>query len=75
MRKKFLIITFIDKTGLEVGTLKINLYLLATGPFHQDFALKLANDPTARLSFNLKIAQMIKMKFEFLEAQMIPVER
>jgi hypothetical protein len=67
--------TFIDKNNIEVGTLKINLYVLATGPFHQDFALKLANDPTARLSFNLKIAQIIKMKFEFLQAQMIPIEK
>jgi hypothetical protein len=41
MRKKFLIITFLDKSSLNVGTLKINLFLLATGPFHQDFAIGL----------------------------------
>lgn len=63
MRKKFLIITFYDKEKTEVGFLKINLFLLANGPFHQDFAINLKDDPSARLSFNLKIAQIIKMKF------------
>lgn len=50
----------------------MNVYLLANGPFHQDFAINLKDDPSARVSFNLKIAQIIKMKFEFIEAQMIP---
>lgn len=63
MRKKFLTITFYDKNKLEVGSLKINLYLLANGPFHSDFAINLKDDPGARVSFNLKIAQIIKMKF------------
>lgn len=63
MRKKFLVINFFDKEKAEVGSLKINLYLLANGPFHQDFAINLKDDPAARLSFNLKIAQIIKMKF------------
>lgn len=63
MRRKFLIITFYDKNNVSVGNLKINLYLLATGPFHQDFGIELKNDPAARVSFNLKIAQIIKMKF------------
>ncbi len=63
MRRKFLIITFYDKSSVEVGNLKINLYLLANGPFHQDFAINLKDDPAARVSFNLKIAQIIKMKF------------
>jgi hypothetical protein len=49
--------------GLEIGILKINLYLLASGPFHQDFSIILKDDPSARVSFNLKIAQIIKMKF------------
>lgn len=42
------------------------MYLLANGPFHQDFSINLKDDPAARVSFNLKIAQIIKMKFEFL---------
>lgn len=69
MRKKFLVITFLDQNSATVGTLKINLYLLATGPYHQDFAISLLKDTNARLSFNLKISQFIKMKFEILEAQ------
>lgn len=63
MRCKFLIITFYDKNAVEVGSLKINLYLLANGPFHQDFGINLKDDPAARVSFNFKIAQIIKMKF------------
>lgn len=63
MRRKFLIITFYDKNSVPVGTLKVNLYLLATGPFHQDFGIDLKDDPAARVSFNLKIAQIVKMKF------------
>lgn len=63
MRTKFLTITFYDKISVEVGSLKINLYLLANGPFHQDFGINLKDDPAARVSFNLKIAQIIKMKF------------
>lgn len=63
MRKKFLAITFYDRNSTEVGQLKVNLYLLANGPFHQDFAINLKDDPAARVSFNLKIAQIIKMKF------------
>lgn len=66
MRRKFLTITFLNKTSTTVGTLKINLFLLATGPFHQDFAIVLQKDTSARLSFNFKISQFIKMKFEFL---------
>lgn len=63
IRKKFLTITFLDKNSLSVGSLKINLYLLATGPFHQDFAISLQKDTNARVSFNFKISQFIRMKF------------
>ena len=63
MRKKFLHIIFYDKNSTEVGNLKVNLFLLANGPFHQDFSINLKDDPAARVSFNLKIAQIIKMKF------------
>lgn len=63
MRQKFVVLTFFDRNSLEVGNLKINLYILATGPFHQDFAINLKDDPAARVSLNLKIAQIIKMKF------------
>jgi len=48
---------------MTVGLLKINLYLLATGPFHQDFAISMQKDNNARLSFNFKISQFIKMRF------------
>ncbi len=52
-----------DKTNSEVGNLKLNLYKLAIGPYHMDFSINLKNDKLSRVSFNLKIAQLIKIKF------------
>lgn len=49
----------IEEPTKIIGTLKINLYHLATGPYHQDFSVPLPKAPGARLSFNLKVAQMI----------------
>ena len=57
LRKEFMIIAFFDEHSNQVGHLKINLYLLATGPYHQDFSISLQKAESARLSFNLKIAQ------------------
>jgi len=48
------------------------LYLLATGPYHQDFSIPLPNAPGARLSFNLKIAQLVKIKLRLNEVKLIP---
>lgn len=58
-----------------IGSLKINLYHLATGPYHQDFALPLPKASGTRLSFNLKIAQRVKMRLKFNEVEMIPKDR
>lgn len=50
--------------------MKINLYLLATGPYHQDFAVLLGKEKGARLSFNLKIAQRVEIKLKLNELEM-----
>jgi len=67
MRKKFLVLSVLEDQGKVAGTIQINLYHLATGPYHQDFAFPLPKAPGARLSFNLKIAQMVKIKLNFNE--------
>lgn len=72
MRQKFITIAVTDELNKSIGSLKINLYLLATGPYHQDFAISLPKAPGARLSFNLKIAQMVKMRLKLIEVEMIP---
>jgi hypothetical protein len=61
MRKKFLVLSVIEEPTNIIGSLKINLYHLATGPYHQDFLVPLPKAPGARLSFNLKVAQMIQI--------------
>jgi len=58
-----------------IGTLKINLYHLATGPYHQDFSVPLPKAPGARLSFNLKVAQMIQMQLKVNETKVVSKER
>lgn len=48
---------------------------MAIGPYHQDFALNFANAQNARLSFNLKIAQVTYLKICISEAQMKPTDK
>lgn len=72
MRKRFLDISFIDSNKKVVGKLKINLYIIANGPYHQDFPINLENNREARISFNLKISQLVKMSVRIEEAQLIP---
>ena len=55
-----------------IGKLKINLYHLATGPYHQDFLLPLPESEGTRVSFNLKIAQEVAMGFSVKEAILLP---
>ena len=62
MRQKFVNILVTDEQNKTIGNLKINLYLLATGPYHQDFSVPLPKSPGTRISFNLKIAQLVKIK-------------
>jgi hypothetical protein len=75
MRNKFIAIAITDDHNQTIGRLKINLFLLATGPYHQDFAIPLPKAQGARLSFNLKIAQLVRMHLKFQEVRMIPKDK
>mgnify|MGYP000905415850 CR=1 FL=1 len=68
-------IVFVDEKGNVIGNLKINLFLLATGPYHQDFAIDLVQCKEARITFNLKISQFVTMRMKVNEAEMIPADR
>ena len=72
IRQKFISIAIVEDQNRPVGSLKINLYLLATGPYHQDFSIPLPKAPGARLSFNLKIAQLVKIRLRLDEVKLIP---
>ena len=47
---------------MVVGDIIINLFLIATGPFHQDFAVSYKNDKIGRVIFDLKLSQIIELK-------------
>jgi len=49
-----------------IGKLKINMYHLANGPYHQDFTIPLPESDGTRISFNLKLAQEVKMSMRVL---------
>jgi hypothetical protein len=72
MRQKFITISIVDEQNKQQGSLKINLYLLATGPYHQDFSVPLPKAPGARISFNLKIAQNVKIRIRLNEVKLVP---
>jgi hypothetical protein len=71
IRQKFIAITILEEHNKPIGSLRINLFLLATGPYHQDFAIPLPKAAGARLSFNLKIAQLVKIRLRLNEVRMI----
>ena len=75
LRKNFATVGICDPEGKQVSSIKINMYLLATGPFHQDFAVPLPDAPHARLSFDLRISQSVKMRVKVNEAELVPKDR
>ena len=68
LRKQFLEVSIQREDGDQVGTVKINLFLIATGPFHQDFALNFPSQKVGRISFDLKLSQIVDLKIESLES-------
>jgi hypothetical protein len=69
LRQNALEVSIADERGQLVGGVRINLYLITTGPFHQDFAVEFANGRTGRISFDLKISQIIAVKIELQSAE------
>jgi hypothetical protein len=49
-----------------VGSLKINLYLICTGPYHQDFMMEFKNGKIGRISFDFKVSQLIELSLQSL---------
>jgi hypothetical protein len=71
LRKQFLEVSILRGDGEVVASIKINLFLIATGPFHQDFALSFPSQRTGRISFDLKISQIIDLRIESLESEIL----
>lgn len=71
IRKQFVHINVLDNKKV-IGELKVNLYLLATGPYHQDFLMPLPESEGTRVSFNMKVAQEVKMALKIKEAVLAP---
>lgn len=49
--------------------------MLATGPYHQDFAFPLADAPNTRLSFDLRLSEVVKMRVALKETSLVPSDR
>lgn len=64
LRKQFLEVVVLKEDYEQVARIRINLFLITTGPFHQDFALQYPNGKTGRISFDLKISQIIDLKIQ-----------
>lgn len=47
----------------------MNLYLISTGPYHQDFAVNLKKEEKTRISFDMKISQIVEIQVESLLAE------
>lgn len=59
IRTSFLIVQLTDETENIVASLRINLYLISVGPYHQDFMLEFKNSKIGRISFDFKVSQLI----------------
>jgi|LakMenEpi03Aug12_release.lakeMendotaPanAssembly.Ray.scaffolds.fasta_scaffold252189_1 hypothetical protein len=68
LRKNFLEVTIRNENKKIVGKVSINLFLITTGPFHQDFELVFANGKIGRISFDLKISQIISVTIKSIFA-------
>lgn len=61
LRKSYLEVGVHSQTQQRVAYLKINLYLIATGPFHINLAVDWGTT-TGRISFDLKMSQIINLQ-------------
>lgn len=69
LRKSFVEIYIIDQNEQIVGESKVNLFLISSGPYHQNFSINLKKGPTARIHFDLKISQVIEIELNSIEAE------
>ena len=62
LRKQFLEVIILNEDDEQVGNIKINLFLKAIGSLHQDFTIHFPQQRVGRISFELKISQIIEFK-------------
>lgn len=55
--------------------MSISFYLLATGPYHQDFSIPIAEAKGARVSLDLKISQRVRLGLEVIEVEYVPKDK
>lgn len=63
LRKSFLRIEF-ESDEKVVGEISINMYYISTGPYHQDYAVKLKKGDNTRVSFDMKVSQVIEIRLD-----------
>lgn len=70
LRKKFVVISVFQAVGTEVkvAELKLNLFLIATGPYHQDFPIRYTNKAEGRVSLDVRISEVVDLRIESLHA-------
>lgn len=68
LRKNCIEVSITNERREIVGRVRINLFLITTGPYHQDFAVEFSNGVLGRISFDLKISQIISLKIESISA-------
>lgn len=59
MCKRYLIVNVFADNRQKVASLKLNLYQISVGPYHQDFLLKASEKRQARISMDVKISQIV----------------
>jgi hypothetical protein len=57
--KRYLIINIFSENRQIIAGLKLNLYQISVGPYHQDFLLKASDKRHARISMDVKISQIV----------------
>ena len=43
------------------------MYIISTGPYHQDFIINFNNNKNGRISFDFKVSQLIEMSLQSVE--------
>lgn len=58
LRKTFVNVYVLHEDA-KVGEIRLNLYLIATGPYHQDFPIKFTNKTAGRICADVRISQVV----------------
>jgi hypothetical protein len=50
---------YVLRDDVRVADIKFNLYLIATGPYHQDFPIRYTNKTFGRICADIRISQVV----------------